>query len=122
VEYWYPADRDPQNQLWVLRAQQQLARLHRDNNDYELALAIYDRLAALDATEEQFRAVGWAGQAICHWHLDQRDQASDALLQVLRYLDAPYLEDMREELNRIGEQLHQGARRAPGVDKRPDMP
>ena len=105
---------DPQDKPWILRAKQQLARLYLANDEDELALKIFDQLAELDSTEEQFCAVGLAGQAIVYWHQYKlgkvsEGKVSEALVKAWQYKDRPYLEDMRDELNSIGDQLHQGS-------------
>jgi len=52
----------PDQQLAVRRAKQQLARIYLRDTNYQDALEIFDELAALGESEEEFRAFGLAGK------------------------------------------------------------
>lgn len=54
----------PNDRLFVLRAQQQLARLYLQDDDYARAMSIFSQFAEQPDVEVQFRAFGLAGQAI----------------------------------------------------------
>jgi serine/threonine-protein kinase len=54
----------PNDRLFVLRAQQQLARLYLQDDDFERAMAVFNQFAEQPDVEVQFRAFGLAGQAI----------------------------------------------------------
>lgn len=54
----------PNDRLFVLRAQQQLARLYLQDDDYDRAMTVFNEFAEQPDVEVQFRAFGLAGQAI----------------------------------------------------------
>jgi serine/threonine-protein kinase len=54
----------PDDRLFVLRAQQQLARLYLQDDDYGRAMTVFNQFAEQPDVEVQFRAFGLAGQAI----------------------------------------------------------
>ncbi len=98
-----------QNKYYTNLAKQNLARLYYEDGEYLQALDMYAELADLDATEEQFRAVGLAGKAIVYARMNQSDKVPDAwasawpLRQILERVDR----EMFAELTQIGEQYQQ---------------
>ena len=54
----------PDDRLNGLRAQQQLARLYLDDDDFPRAMTVFTDFANQPDTEKQFRAFGLAGQAL----------------------------------------------------------
>jgi serine/threonine-protein kinase len=72
----------PQDRLYVLRAQQQLARLYLQDDDYERAMTVFNKFAEQPDVEVQFRAFGLAGQAVV-LAFEGRHQASASKLAEL---------------------------------------
>jgi hypothetical protein len=68
---------------------------------------LYDELAALGDTEEQFRTHGLAGQAICYDRLGNLDKAADKLAQVVGKREL-LTRDLREQIERLMELYQRG--------------
>jgi serine/threonine-protein kinase len=69
-------------QYMRLRAKEKLARLYLDEAKYDLALSEFGDLANLDETEDEFRAIGLAGEAIVYAMRGERDLFFDRFLLV----------------------------------------
>jgi serine/threonine-protein kinase len=82
VAQYYPPDQSEINRYYANLAKERLAELYLRESP-ELALLVYDELAALDETEEQFRVRGIAGQAICYARMDDREKVKDRLQWML---------------------------------------
>jgi serine/threonine-protein kinase len=98
----FPPEASQQNRYYSLRAKQQLARLYVNKKDLDKALLIFDELAKLDPTEEQFRAFGMAGQAIVFSSQGKTEEAAKKLASVypLRQQLDPQMRDEIERLSR----------------------
>ncbi|GIW95149.1 MAG: serine/threonine protein kinase [Pirellulaceae bacterium] len=113
VEQYFPPHEGPENRLYVRRAWQRLAELYLMRGDLDLALETYRKLAEqVEDTEEYFRAVGLAGQAVALFRLGRKSEAAEKLAQAvplmerLLPLDRQNLfgqldPDLREELRRL---------------------
>jgi len=99
---YFPEGGGEQNTYYVRRAKQNLARfyLEPDHFDPDRALRIFDELARLDRTEQQFRAFGLAGQAIVFNLKGEYKKSADKASSALTFRDhlGPA---MRTELERI---------------------
>jgi tRNA A-37 threonylcarbamoyl transferase component Bud32 len=58
--------RDSRDQVWVAHARQTLAMLYLKQNKLDLALPLFEALAAMPAVESQARARGLAGQVVIY--------------------------------------------------------
>jgi serine/threonine-protein kinase len=62
--YQAVADYYPDETFYVRLAEKELALLYLRRDDYQAALALFNKFAELDPIEEEFRAFGLAGQCI----------------------------------------------------------
>jgi serine/threonine-protein kinase len=100
----HPPDASPTNRYYARRAQQQLALLHLQRNEYDRALEIYRQLAALEESESEFRAIGLAGQVIVYDRLGDTARAARSLADAMAYRSQ--LERQQgDELDRIATKL-----------------
>ena len=102
----FPPDEGERNAYYALRAKQQLALLLIQQDDLPRSLALYEELAAVDPTEEQFRAYGLAGQAFVYSlqgkHRESADKLAD-LWPLRQHLDVQTrtrVEQLRDETRR----------------------
>jgi len=108
----FPPEADEQNQYYARRAKQQLARLHLKNDDLDLALNLYEELAALDPAEQEFRAFGLAGQAMVYsLKGDQERSAAKvaAVWELREHLDP----QMRAQIERLARNGRDALRQPP---------
>ncbi|MBN1912300.1 MAG: protein kinase [Pirellulales bacterium] len=85
-------DNFPGQENFVRRARQQLARIYLDNKDYTHALAAFEELANLSPADVEFRAFGYAGQAVI-FALQGKNDASIEMLTRLNELPSDALKD-----------------------------
>ena len=76
VEYF------PTHTYFVRRAEQQLARLYMQQDDYPRALALFQKFADMDDTEEEFKAFGLAGVAAVLSYQGHPEQAAHDLAEL----------------------------------------
>jgi len=81
----------PQETHLARRAKQQLARIYLLEGRYDEALALFDELAALDATETEFRAFGLAGRGSILMLQGRHEQSARVLDELL-----PEIEQLRD--------------------------
>jgi len=100
VWQYFPPEADPSNRYYANLAKRELGDFYLREKSYEKAKAVYEELAKLDSTEEQFRAYGHAGLALAHDGLNNRQQAAAQLVRVSeleRYLN----QEMRERIETL---------------------
>lgn len=73
----------PDKPYYVNRAKQQLARIYLRESNYDRAMAIFEELAALDATEDELRAWGLAGKCAVLALQGQHKDSAAVLSQLL---------------------------------------
>ncbi len=76
VEYF------PQASYFDRRAEQQLARLYMQQDDYPRALALFEKFADMDDTEVDFRAFGLAGAAAVLSYQNQPQASAQRLAEL----------------------------------------
>jgi len=76
------ADYFPSDKKYVPRAQQQLARLYLQQDNYDAALALFDQFAHFDSVERSYRAFGLAGKCVVYSLQDKAKESADAALQL----------------------------------------
>jgi hypothetical protein len=110
VWQYFPPDQGGRNRYYARRAQQQLARLYMQHEDFADALSIFDQLAELDATEQEFRAFGLAGAAIVHSLRGEHELSAGKLASVwpLRHLLDT---QMRTEVERLARRTRDALQR-----------
>jgi serine/threonine protein kinase len=96
----FPPQQSPENAYYTNLAKERLAELHLQHDAPQRALELYNELAALGDTEEQFRTHGLAGQAICYDRLGNSDKAADKLAQVVGKREL-LTRDLREQIERL---------------------
>ncbi len=113
VEQYFPPHASPENRLYVRRAWQRLGELYLMRGDLTQALDQYRKLTEqVEDTEEYFRAVGLAGQAVALFRLGRKSEAAEKLAEAvpliprLTPVDQQNLlgqldPDLREELQRL---------------------
>jgi serine/threonine-protein kinase len=100
VWQYFPPEADPNNRYYANLAKRELGDFYLREKSYEKAKTVYEELAKLDSTEEQFRAYGHAGLALAHDGLNNRQQAAAQLVRVSdleRYLN----QEMRERIETL---------------------
>jgi serine/threonine-protein kinase len=73
---------NPHDKYYVNRADQQLARLYLYNDDYERALPLFRRFAALPESEEGFRAFGLAGECVIYSLQGNHERSAQILAEL----------------------------------------
>ena len=74
-------------QYFARRAEQRLAELFLNNDEFDRALAAFTKLSELEDTELEFRAFGLVGQAIVHSRLEQVEAVRQKLVAFTQLLD-----------------------------------
>ena len=83
--YFPPSEDNQQNQYYAWRAQQRLAELYLQNDELDQALRSYDQLAK--ASDQQFQAVGLAGQANVYILRDEQALAHQKLASLVQLME-----------------------------------
>jgi serine/threonine-protein kinase len=119
ADYHPPAEKE-ENQYYALRAQQRLAEMFVDHGDLRRAQEVYDALARVGDTQQQFQAVGLAGQARLHMLRNERGQARQSLAalaaifaELPAHVRGPLLQEIHPQLRPELDRLLQETRRAP---------
>ena len=76
------ADYFPSDKKYVPRAQQQLARLYLQQDNYDAALALFDQFAHYDTVERAYRAFGLAGKCVVYSLEERPKESADAATQL----------------------------------------
>jgi serine/threonine-protein kinase len=88
----------PDDELFVRRANQQLARLYLNELDYEKAMEKFNELAALGDDQPEFQAFGLAGQAIALSLQGRHDQSAQVMSRLWTRRDRLEDPEIREML------------------------
>ncbi|MCH7727834.1 MAG: serine/threonine protein kinase [Planctomycetes bacterium] len=89
----FPAKPDMDNrerhkrQYFARRAEQRLAELYLNNDEFDRALVAFTKLSELEDTELEFRAFGLVGQAIVHSRFEQVEAVRKKLVTFTQLLD-----------------------------------
>ena len=102
-QYFPPGD-DPNNRYYANLAKRELGDFYLREKSYEKAKAVYEELAKLDSTEEQFRAYGHAGLALVHGGLNNRQQAAAQYVRA-KELERFLNQEMRERIETLARKL-----------------
>jgi tetratricopeptide (TPR) repeat protein len=111
AEYFPPED-DSQGLYYSRLAKKGLAELYLRDENFNQALRLFDELANLEPTEDQFRTYGLAGQALVYRRLGEHDKVKAILPHILdkiRYLDR----DTRATIEHMAEEYREQADASP---------
>jgi len=76
---YFPASENPQNQYQSRLASRRLGEFYLNQNEPEKALNVYQQLAALEETAQEFRISGLAGEAVAYDRLNNRAEVLSRL-------------------------------------------
>ncbi|MCA9197667.1 MAG: protein kinase [Planctomycetales bacterium] len=105
VERFFPAKESADNKYWGNRAKQQLGYLYLNSDQLPQALQVFQDLENLEATEQEFQAVGLAGQVMVFSLQNKQTQLKQKLekLWPLRnLLDAEAREEIESTADKLG--------------------
>ena len=71
----------PDNEYFVYRAKQQLARIYLRERDYDRAMTVFEELSAASDKDAEFRAFGLAGKCFVLCSLKRHRESADVLEQ-----------------------------------------
>jgi serine/threonine-protein kinase len=108
----------PENEYFVYRAKQQLARIYLRERDYDRAMAVYDELAAASDKDGEFRAFGLAGKCFVLSSLKRYRESADVLEQLWPIHQELRDWQMRRMLDHVLKEIRQklGAQTGPEWD------
>jgi serine/threonine-protein kinase len=110
IEKYFPPGESADNLRHSRLAMKGLAHYYLDNKRYSEALPLYEKLAAVETSEREFRLIGLIGQAVVYDHQGNKPQVLVCLAQVQPYVDnlPPALgEYLRKELSTLLEKYVQ---------------
>jgi serine/threonine-protein kinase len=104
VAEYFPPDESPSSRFYGLSAEKQLADLYLSTNRLEESYKIYERLAALEATDPEIAAWGMAGQISYFRLTNNRKEMSAKLAKIWPYLHH-LSKETRDELRLLARSL-----------------
>ncbi|MFN0020780.1 MAG: serine/threonine-protein kinase [Pirellulaceae bacterium] len=102
VAGYYPPSSGPVNQLWSRRAARRLGEYYLEDDQLEKALRVFQELAGVEETAQEFQVAGLTGEAVVYDRRNQPEEVRKRLPRIMEGTQLLLLDDfLKGEVDRL---------------------